>query len=97
MNTAQSPHIDSNALDLPNGARFFRCALQVNPYDYLIRYNKTTEFKTEDDYNSKIIEECLLAVIEVIAVTDHYRVNTLGTSSMLPVNQVYMLFVDLRP
>ena len=63
------------ALDLPNGARFYRCALQVNPFAYLDRHNKTTTFTSEDDYNEAIIESCLETGIEVIAVTDHYRVK----------------------
>lgn len=63
------------ALDLPNGARFYRCALQVNPFAYLERYTKKTAFSSEDDYNKAIIETCLEIGIEVIAVTDHYRVK----------------------
>ena len=63
------------ALDLPNGARFYRCALQVNPFAYLDTHNKTTTFTSEDDYNEAIIESCLETGIEVIAVTDHYRVK----------------------
>ena len=60
---------------LPNGARFYRCALQVNPFAYLDTHNKTTSFMSEDDYNKAIIETCLETGIEVIAVTDHYRVK----------------------
>lgn len=63
------------ALDLPNGARFYRCALQVNPFAYLDTHNKTTAFTSEDDYNSAIIGACRELGIEVIAVTDHYRVK----------------------
>ena len=63
------------AVNLPNGARFYRCALQVNPFAYLARHNKTTTFTSEDDYNKAIIESCLETGIEVIAVTDHYRVQ----------------------
>ena len=63
------------ALNLPNGARFYRCALQVNPFAYLERHKKATPFKSEDEYNEAIIETCLAIGIEVIAVTDHYRVR----------------------
>ena len=63
------------ALDLPNGARFYHCALQVNPFAYLDRHNKQTGFKSEDEYNKAIVEKCLEIGIEVIAVTDHYRVK----------------------
>ena len=63
------------ALNHPNGARFYRCALQVNPFAYLETHKRATPFKSEDDYNTAIIETCLEVGIEVIAVTDHYRVK----------------------
>lgn len=63
------------ALKLPNGARFFRCALQVNPFAYLNRHSMPTTFRTEADYNAAIIAACHEVGIEVIGVTDHYRVQ----------------------
>ena len=63
------------ALNCPDGARFYRCALQVNPFSYLETHKKATTFTSEDEYNTAIIETCLEIGIEVIAVTDHYRVN----------------------
>ncbi len=63
------------ALKLPSGARFFHCALQVNPFAYLERYRKQTRFKSEDEYNHAMVKACIEAGIEVIAVTDHYRVE----------------------
>ena len=41
------------ALKLPNGARFYRCALQVNPFAYLGRHSKCTSFETEAQYNAR--------------------------------------------
>jgi DNA repair ATPase RecN len=63
------------ALLLPSGARFYRCALQVNPFAYLARHNKQSSYATEADYNSAIIGACKESGIEVIGVTDHYRVH----------------------
>ena len=63
------------ALELPDGARFYRCALQVNPYAYLDTYGKQTPFRSESDYNEAMVEACLETGIEVIGVTDHYRVQ----------------------
>ena len=63
------------ALTLPNGARFYRCALQVNPFAYLTRHNKETSFQNEADYNAAIVAACHEQRIEVIGVTDHYRVK----------------------
>jgi len=65
----------TSALKLPNGARFYRCALQINPFGYLKRHSKETTFKTEAEYNAAIIAACHKAGIEVIGVTDHYRVD----------------------
>lgn len=64
-----------SALTLPDGARFYRCALQINPFAYLKRHAKQTTYDTEDAYNEAIVETCLKDGIEVIAVTDHYRVH----------------------
>jgi hypothetical protein len=63
------------ALKLPKGARFYRCALQVNPFAYLVRHNKPTAFQNEADYNAAIVTACKAKGIEVIATTDHYRVR----------------------
>ncbi len=79
--TAESPGLARKlpdrmqaALNLPNGARFYRCALQVNPFAYLKTHGKATPFTSEEEYNTAVIESCLNIGIEVIAVTDHYRV-----------------------
>ncbi|MCB0330722.1 MAG: PHP domain-containing protein [Bdellovibrionales bacterium] len=61
------------ALELPNGARFYRCALQVNPFAYLGRHNHQTPYSTEQEYNKAMIQAFLDEGIEVIGVTDHYR------------------------
>ena len=65
----------SAALALPNGARFYRCALQVNPFAYLGKHSKQTSFRTEADYNAAIVNACQEIGIEVVGVTDHYRVD----------------------
>ncbi len=64
------------ARGLPSGARFFRCALQVNPFEYLGAHSKPASFRNEADYNGAIVEACRELEIEVIAVTDHYRVRS---------------------
>jgi predicted ATPase len=73
--TSSLPAHVQAALKLPSGARFYRAALQVNPFAYLGRYNKPTRFRTEVEYNAAIIAACLETGIEVIGVTDHYRVH----------------------
>lgn len=65
----------NEALDFPNGARFYHCALQVNPFAYHGRHGKQTPFQAEGEYNAAIVGACKANNIEAIAVTDHYRVS----------------------
>lgn len=64
------------ALTRCGGARFHRCAFQVNPFDYLMRHGQKVPAADEATYNSDIVQACIAEGIEVIAVTDHYRVDT---------------------
>ncbi len=64
----------NEALTQPNGARFYRCALQVNPFAYHGHHAKHTIFQTEAEYNAAIVAACKESNIEAIAITDHYRV-----------------------
>lgn len=66
----------ANALKLPSGARFYRCALQVNPFEYLVRHNRPTAFSSKADYNAAMIDACRRIGIEAIGITDHYRVRS---------------------
>ena len=60
---------------LPEGARFYRCALQVNPFEYLARHGKASAYSNERDYNDAIVAACLANNVEVVGITDHYRIN----------------------
>lgn len=46
-------------------ARFFKCALQVNPAGY-IKYRGQQQTITEDEYNQNLLAASLEAGIEVI-------------------------------
>ena len=72
---AQFPNHIQTALAMPNGARFYRCALQVNPFNYLQRFHKPTSYKSEEEYNNAIVAACIETKTEVIGITDHYRVK----------------------
>lgn len=65
-----------NSIVVANGARFYRCALQVNPFEYLGRHKKKTTFTTEAAYNAAIVQACRELGIEMIAVTDHFRIQS---------------------
>lgn len=59
----------------PDGARFVKAALQVNPFEYLRKNGKSTQFQDEGEYNTVLIERCLDNDIQLIAVTDHYSIR----------------------
>ena len=60
METAATKSSPLNeAIALPNGARFYHCALQVNPFVYQNRHNKNNDFETEAEYNEAIIAACI--------------------------------------
>jgi ABC-type lipoprotein export system ATPase subunit len=51
-------------------ARFFKCALQVNPASYL-KFRGEEQTLSEDEYNQQLLEHAIKAKIEVIALADH--------------------------
>ena len=67
---------DTDMRQLPSGAHFFKCALQVNPFEYLVAHDKSSAFTNESEYNAALIEACQEQKIDAIAVTDHYRVRS---------------------
>ncbi len=67
------------AMGKPAGARFFRCAPQVNPFAYAIRHARRTAFKNEEEYNAAIVAACSKEGIEVAGITDHFRIATSQT------------------
>jgi hypothetical protein len=71
---SQARPIDE-ALERPNGARFYRCALQVNPYSYLIDNNRSDRWGSEASYNRALVDALRTCSVEVIAVADHHRIG----------------------
>ncbi len=64
------------ALNKPNGSKFFRCAFQVNPFDYGKRHAKDVDYNTEDEYNDAMVKACLEKKVQVVAITDHFRFDS---------------------
>jgi hypothetical protein len=64
------------ALQLPKGARFLRCALQVNPFAYLEANAKVTACPDEAACNAAMVQACKDNAIDVIGITDHFRVRS---------------------
>lgn len=56
------------------GARFYKCALQVNPYDYAAKYQGQSGL-TETSYNEQILSQCITNRIKVVGTADHGRVE----------------------
>lgn len=54
-------------------ARFFKCALQVNPAGY-IKYRGQQQTITEDEYNQNLLAASLEAGIEVIGLITLFRI-----------------------
>lgn len=58
------------------GARWARAALQVNPYGYKGKNEPAKDFASESDYNKVLLDECDALGVRIIAVTDHWSVET---------------------
>lgn len=78
VNSEMWPGGIKKALTLPNGAKYFRCALQVNPFSYLKDNRGEDHGLDEQEYNSQLISKCEEFQITVIAVTDHNHVGAIG-------------------
>jgi DNA repair ATPase RecN len=74
-NQPKLPSALQAALGHPSGARFYKCALQVNPFGYVQTHCNNSRFNDEESYNTAIVKACLANAIEVVAITDHYRVR----------------------
>lgn len=58
------------------GARWIRAALQVNPFAYRGRKEPSQKYASEDDYNKALLDQCEALDIRMIAITDHWCVDT---------------------
>ena len=59
----------------PSGAKFYKCALQVNSYRYNHDY-RGGELFDEAQYNQKMVQMCRDESIEVIGLAEHGDVNS---------------------
>jgi len=58
------------------GAHWIRAALQVNPYGYKGKNEPSKSYASDDDYNKALLDQCDVLGISMIAVTDHWCVDT---------------------
>lgn len=59
------------------GARFFKCALQVNPHDYAGRFRGREHGADENAYIHAMIAKAAELSIEVLAITHHNHVGAI--------------------
>jgi energy-coupling factor transporter ATP-binding protein EcfA2 len=65
-------------------ARFWRCALQVNPSGYQSKYRGAEHGLDEASYNQQVLDQCLALEISVVGVADHGSVDAVdGLRSFL--------------
>jgi hypothetical protein len=60
------------------GAKWFRAALQVNPFAYDGHPAPSEKFPTEDAYNTALLDACEQHNISLLAVTDHWKATSGG-------------------
>ena len=58
------------------GARWVRAALQVNPFAYKGKVSPSVNYSDEAAYNTALLDKCEELGIELMAVTDHWCVDT---------------------
>ena len=58
-------------------AKFWRCALQVNPVTYQHTYRGKDHGLNEDEYNNAILEKCIKREIKVVGIADHGNVDSI--------------------
>lgn len=65
----------ADALSLGSGARFMRCALQVNPSHYLGTFQGDDQAVRAADYTRAMVDKAREVGVSVLAITDHNSVR----------------------
>ena len=60
---------------LPSGAHFFKCALQVNPHHYAGTFRGQESTGNPTDYAAAIVEKAAELDVSVLTITDHNNVS----------------------
>ena len=60
-------------------ARFWRCALQVNPVGYNGTYRGNERGMSEAEYNEALLAKCQELGIKVVGLADHGSVDSVDT------------------
>ena len=65
----------ADALKLPSGAEFIRCALQVNPHHYDATFRGAGHDHGPAEYTKAIVDTASALDVAVLAITDHNSVS----------------------
>lgn len=76
-------------------ARFWKCALQVNPAGY-ITYRGTDHDLTEEQYNLELVRIAKENDIKVIGLANHGNVDGVDAIRTLMNENDILVFLDLR-
>ena len=68
----------TKARELPSGAVFHRCALQVNPHHYDSTYRGNAPSGDAGDHAVAVIQKASDLGVSVLAITDHNHVGGVG-------------------
>lgn len=80
------------ALPKPSGARFYRCALQVNPHHYAETFRGQPSSGDENSYMQALVEKAVELHIQVLALTDHNHVGaTDGLRSLARGHDIHVI------
>jgi ABC-type Mn2+/Zn2+ transport system ATPase subunit len=60
---------------MDNYAKFWKCALQINPWTYAEQYQGGSHGLSEDEYNNAVVERCIKNEIQVVGIADHGSVD----------------------
>ena len=58
------------------GAHWIKAALQVNPFGYVGKSSPSKSFADDTAYNTAILDRCVAEGIDLIAVTDHWCIDS---------------------
>lgn len=72
-------------------ARFWKCALQVNPAGY-VTYRGGDRGMTEEEYNSELLRVCLEENIKIIGLADHGNVDAVDAIRDLMTREGVVVF-----
>ena len=76
----------------PGGARFYRCALQVNPHHYAQTYRGQSAQGDSLSHAQGIVDKAVELGIEVLAITDHNSVDGVAVFRSVSRNRPVHIF-----